>query len=290
LNDDVIRARGVKRHGTRIGEKQILLNYAPVSRNAWRLKALMDQVGHPVTSRFLVFRPKTPLTNLKVLWALLNSPLANSYLYGHSSKRDVLGGTVLELPVFSFDQESSKNLENLVDGYFAAAKGTVPIKRKRKPSQSIKADQLSLGLHDDFDEPEDESLKYLHWRIDAEVLRLYDLPGEVEKEILQLFTGVNRLGVPFVQTEYFPEGFDSLERLADLLAITADWNSTNQRRVRLIKKDVKEGLSPEETTELQRLETLADARIELIDLQQPSQPDEIQRTVERLKREGKWQE
>lgn len=280
---------GAKRHGTRIGEKQILLNYARVSRGTWRIKALIDASGHPVTSRFLVFRPTTSRINLKVLWAICNSPLANAYLYSHSSKRDVLGGTVLKMPVLPFEDETLRHLEASVDAYFEAAKGAAPIKRTLKRPEVAKSDQLSLSLPNDWDQPESESLKYLHWRIDAEVLRLYDLPSDVEKKILQLFTGITRLGVPFIQTEYFPAGFESLDRLDDLLAITADWATTNRRRVRLIKKDVKEGLSAKESKELSRLEKLADARIDLIDLQHPAPPDEIQRTVERLKREGKWQ-
>ena len=49
-------------------------------------------------------------------------------------------------------------------------------------------------------------------------------------------------------------------------------------------------LNEKEKAELQRLESLADARIALMDLQHPTGPDEITLTVERLKREGKWQE
>ena len=90
--------------------------------------------------------------------------------------------------------------------------------------------------------------------------------------------------------KYFPKGFNHLDRLSDLLAITADWTQTNRRRCHLIRKDVKSHLNEKEKEELQRLETLADARIALMDLQHPMGPDEITLTVERLKREGKWQE
>ncbi|MBM4049649.1 MAG: SAM-dependent DNA methyltransferase, partial [Planctomycetes bacterium] len=55
LHPSVIR-RPVR--GTTTGIPQLLLNYAPVSRGPWRLKAFMDRKGHPVTSRFLVIRPK----------------------------------------------------------------------------------------------------------------------------------------------------------------------------------------------------------------------------------------
>ena len=149
---------------------------------------------------------------------------------------------------------------------------------------------LCLPGADNSSTTSEEELKYLHWRIDAEVLRLYDLPATTERRILDLFTGVQRRGVPFVQTEYFPKGFTHLDRLSDLLAITADWSQTNRRRCYLIRKDVKSHLTEKEKAELQRLEHLADARIALMDLQHPTEPDEIERTVERLKREGRWRE
>ena len=67
-------------------------------------------------------------------------------------------------------------------------------------------------------------------------------------------------------------------------------SSTNKRRCDLIRKDVKGKLTEVEKEELKRLEHLADARIAYMDLLHPPQPDEIERTVERLKREGKWTE
>jgi hypothetical protein len=148
-----------------------------------------------------------------------------------------------------------------------------------------------LGLTDNAPSvtPE-QALKYLHWRVDAEVLRLYGLPAKIERRILDLFTGVQRRGVPFVQNEYFPKGFTHLDRLSELLAITADWSQTNRRRCYLIRKDVKDKLTEKEHQELIHLEHLADARIALIDSQHPKEPDEIERTMERLKREGKWKE
>jgi len=292
LRDEVIRARGIKKHGTVTGQKQMLLNYARVSREPWRLKALVDLKGHPVTSRFLVFRPKKNGVNLGVLWAICNSPLANAFAYSHSAKRDILTGTMIQLPMISLAASSTDKLEELVESYFKAAQGTTALARKSKSKPLASDDQMSLGLpaeQNDHTTPEEE-LKYLHWRIDAEVLRLYDLPARMERRILDLFTGVQRRGVPFTQTEYFPKGFTNLDRLSDLLAITADWTQTNRRRCTLIRKDVKSHLSEQEKTELKRLESLADARLALMDIQHPSEPDEIEKTVERLKREGKWPE
>lgn len=289
LDPEVIRCT---LHGTTIGRKQTLLNYARVSRGPWRLKALIDQKGHAVTSRFLVFRPSSPQQNTRVLWAIGNSPLANAFAYSHSLKRDVLAGTMLDLPVFSIVGKNCESLETAVEAYFNAAKNSKALTKTAKPRNAVSEDQLSLTLlavKSDTLTPEEE-LKYLHWRIDAEVLRLYDLPAAMERRILDLFTGVQRRGVPFTQMEYFPKGFTHLDRLSDLLAITADWEQTNRRRCHLIRKDVKSHLNEKEQVELQSLEILADARVALMDLQYPTGKDELTLLEERLKREGKWKE
>jgi hypothetical protein len=54
LDPEVIR-RAVS--GTTVGTPQVLLNYAPASRGPWRLKALIDNHGHPITSNFMSVRP-----------------------------------------------------------------------------------------------------------------------------------------------------------------------------------------------------------------------------------------
>lgn len=44
--------------------------------------------------------------------------------------------------------------------------------------------------------------------MDAEVLQLYDLPPRLERQLLDLFAGEKRPGVPFHVDRYFPEGFE----------------------------------------------------------------------------------
>jgi len=43
--------------------------------------------------------------------------------------------------------------------------------------------------------------------VDAEILRLYDLPPRLERQLLDLFSGFRRRGVPFNFSRYFPEDF-----------------------------------------------------------------------------------
>ena len=279
------------RHGTTRGVAQILLNYARVSREAWRLKALFDQKGHPVTSRFIAARPRQQNISLAVFWGLLNSPLANAYASCHSSKRDVLAGDMREMPVPNLAACDLAPLEKAVSEYLAAARALPPTKpqpKKRTTQQNKSTDQIELFQAEAEATASDaaaEHLKFLHWRVDAEVLRLYNLSAKLERRLLDLFSGVRRRGVPFVQMEYFPKGYTDLDRLSDLLAITADWDKTNRRRGKLMDLEDEGRLTPAQAEELANLQRLADALLGLIE---PWKADEVDRAVERAKQRGVW--
>ncbi|MCF7853188.1 MAG: SAM-dependent methyltransferase [Candidatus Pacebacteria bacterium] len=185
------------RWGTAIGQPQVLLNYAPVRRGPWRLKALIDREGHAVTSRFLVFRPTDKRIPLDFIWALLNSPVGNAFAYCHLGKRDNLSGTMLNMPVPRITEEAMAAVTWKVCEYFEAAAGR---------ANSLRA------------ESEPKQLQDLLLRIDAEILRLYNLPPRLERQVLDLFRGHERVGVPFVFTEYFPPDFGPFIPLHEYLS------------------------------------------------------------------------
>jgi hypothetical protein len=279
------------RWGTTTGKSQILLNYPRVSREAWRLKGLQDTKGHPVPSDFLVVRPNHASISLSVLWGILNSPVGNAYAYCQSNKRNVLAGDMRRMPVPNLLEQNLSALEAAVKNYFDIAAAFSQQKRgtrsKQKPRRKTAQMNFPLGVAEETDELKEAELKQLHWQIDAEVLRLYNLPAPLERKVLDLFEGVRRRGVPFEQTEYFPKGFNDLNRLFDLLAITADWPKTNRRRAKLIDLEEEGRLTAEQTTELERLQHLADARVNLL---KPRKADAIDDQVEKLKRQGLWSE
>ncbi len=291
LDPDTIKC---PRKGTTTGIPQVLLNYARVSREAWRLKAIIDEQGHPVTSRFNVVRPKPGGPCLRVIWAILNSPIGNAYAYSISGKRDVLAGDIRQMRVPDFTKCDLAHLERAVADYLEVAR-TIPVEEKRQPrKQRRKEDSRQKNLFADMADreapPNDalkEQLKVLHWRIDAEVLRLYNLPAAMERKVLDLFRGIRRRGVPFEQTEYFPKGFTELDRLSDLLAITSDWPKTNRRRAKLIDLEEEGRLTPARADELENLQRLADASVSLL---QPVQLEGADRIIENLKRRGLWEE
>ena len=255
------------RHGLVRGIAQVLLNYPRVSANSpWRLKAFLDAQGHPVTSSFIVIRPKKLSWPLEALWGICNSPLANAHSYSFSTERHVLTGTMRSMPVPDVDSDALTALVSSVRAYLQAV-------------QKHEGHKLSSE--------DSNKLKLLHWRIDAEVLRLYNLPPQLEWQLLDLFSGEKRRGVPFEQHGYFPKGFSEPLTLRELLAITADWEQTNDRRTQLILRKVKKSISDEGRIELDELQRLADCRIRLL---APLPIEELEAIKKDLERRGMWQE
>ena len=94
---------------------------------------------------------------------------------------------------------------------------------------------------------------------------MYALPRELEWQLLNLFAGWPRKGVPFKFDRYFPEHFTDHITLADYLAITADWPETNRRRDALIRKKVApHDFSTRNIAELAQLQSLASLRVRLL--------------------------
>lgn len=204
--------------GLESGKAQILMNYAPVSADPWRLKALIDRKGLPVTSRFLVFRLQNGDWSLNALWAVLNSPLANAFIFAHTTDRYITAGTARRIPVPICSGESLKKLERLVGEYFTLM--------EKKDSE------FGIDIRD--------TAKRIFLSIDAEVMRLYDLPPKMEKQILDLFQGFKRKGVDFEFKEYYPEDFESWIPLHEYLS-----EDYQRSTISFVSKWVEDVRSPE---------------------------------------------
>ncbi len=221
--------------GTAVGTPQVLINYAPASRGPWRLKALIDKLGHPVTSRFIPVRPTTPGYSLELLWALLNSPVANAYAFSHLGKRDNIVGDVRRIPMPKagpFDR-----VEGAALAYLAAA-------------SSPGADPTNL-------------LRLL-LQVDCEVLALYSLPLECEQSLLGLFKDRERVGVAFAQAGYLPKELEGRLRFCDFAYFADDWSVTNRERGALIDKSISGSLTAAEQKRLDTLQVYADYHIEQV--------------------------
>lgn len=246
LSEEVVR-RAIS--GTERGIPQVLLNEAPVQRAPWCLRAMIDPIGRPAKSSFTILRPISNDTSLELIWGILNSPFANAYAFSHSSKRSILSGTWRKFPVPRLQVNAVRRVEFAVREYFAY----------------VGQREASFQLQGDHVVAEDAAiLRNLHWRIDAEVLRLYDLPTEMERQLLDYFAGWERVDVPFKQDRYFPRGFEEAISLLDFLAITTDWEATNRRRYELIESKTSGTLDAEGFDELKELQRLAGLKRELL--------------------------
>jgi hypothetical protein len=131
-----------------------------------------------------------------------------------------------------------------------------------------------------------QQLRALHWRVDAEVLRLYALPPELERELLDAFDGVTRIGVPFEQTRYIPREFRDVLTLDEFLRMTDEWDAAEARRCELIEKRLNDGRrTPAEEAEFRQLQRLLMLRRRFYS---PLPTAEIKALTKRLKEEGEW--
>jgi hypothetical protein len=221
--------------GTTVETPQVLLNYARSSRGPWRLKALIDKLGHPVTSRFITVRPTNPVYSLEILWALLNSPVANAYAFSHLRKRDNIVGDIRKIPLPK--TSSFERVEAAAGGYLMAA------------------DSPGANSAD---------LQKMLLQVDCEVLDLYSLPFELEQSLLELFTDRERVGVPFSQNGYLPKDLSGRLRFSDFLHFENDGSVTNRERGVLIDKSISGTLTAAEQKRLDALQIYADYHIDQI--------------------------
>lgn len=242
------------------GEPQVFFNKAPKSRGPWRLMASMDNEGKAFLSRLLCFRASDSSIPLEYWWALLNSPIINLFAYSHFGKRDFEKSKMLKAPIPRRNEHSIKSVVQAARSYLKlAGKG--------------------LDGFSDYSEEYLEKLKVLHVRLDAAVFDAYAIPPELQLDILKEFSGEKRCGVPFEQTEYLPDYFQSDITLSELIAVTFDWDMTNKRRGEFIDLEGQRELTTDEDEEFQYLQHLADLRIELDAMPALLQVDELKQKI-----------
>lgn len=273
------------------GLPQVVMNLHPSDRGPWRIAAYLDEVGHPATSRFLIIRPLHASPSPLFFWAVMNSPIANAFCKAFFGKRDFLSGTLSEMPLPTPTAAQIAAVESAARAYRAACPRHPggPRSARRDRTAEIPGLFEDPSGHSSTSEPPsaEDHLRALHWRMDAAVLRIYDLPPALERSLLDYFTGHSRDRVPFTQNEYIPARVTEPQTLAQLLAITADWDTHNERRSELIEKEYRGRIKPAELAELESLQKLTSQRRNLL---APYPIAELEAEVARLKREGKWVE
>jgi hypothetical protein len=221
-----------RRAGTTFGIPQVLMSYARASRGPWRIKAFIDIKGRPVASAFLTVRPIG--CSLESVWALFNSPVANAYAFCHLGKRHNIVNDMREIPM-----PRSKAFEEIEEAA-----------RRYLDAATARADK--------------DELYRLMQKVDAAVLRQYSLPVALESALLSLFTGWDRVGVPFTQDRYFPPELSHPMGFSDFVAYASDWPSTNRRRGKLVDKEIDGTITSDEAAELVGLQAYADYYLEKV--------------------------
>lgn len=279
--------------GADVGRRQVLLNYAPARRSIWRLRPFIDEHGHPVSSRFILVRPIAEDCPLEYLWALCNSPLANAYAYTHTLKRDILVGVMRAMRVPRTSRLGVQRVADAARNYLDAAS---------RFDASFSADKGEFRPLFDPPPPESVGIPTLHRLLkvmDAEVLRLYDLPARSEKMLLDLFADKERPGVPGRFVGYYPRDFkESVPLYAYLSESFQRSRSSGSPELpqdqqaqydELVDKQLAGDLTPEVENALYRLQAEVDGRdyavqvtdnswAESIELEQ----QETQRTLSRV--------
>ncbi len=175
---------------------QVLLNHVRASRGPWRIKAFMDREGHAFTNNYNAVRPKSKDVTLEFLWAMLNSALANAFAFTHASGRHNLPGVLEQVPVPRMTTTLVDEVTTLVTEYHELARSY-----DHSPSESAC-----------------NRLRMMSLRLDALLLKECDLPPQTERQLLDLFAGHPRVGVPFRLQRYFPAGFEPWLHLYEYLS------------------------------------------------------------------------
>ena len=166
------------------GRQKIITNRHVISRGPWRIVAYPDSSGLVCRENFIVIWPKAEL-NVKVLSALINSPLVNAFLFVHEEKRRNRNTTLRHTPIPFPESIDSERITYLVEYYIRLRLGFT-----EDPSKKFSLQEYLQTLME----------------IDSLILKAYDLPPRLERKLLDLFRGQPR-PVPFDFPDYFPDDF-----------------------------------------------------------------------------------
>lgn len=208
---------------------KVVCNGARLRRTPWRIGAVVDSTGLAFSQRFLAIWPKKNIS-LYAIAALINSPLANAYFFSKEEDRDNRLKTLRALPI--------------LPSHYMLIGGQI--------------DSLSRDLHKQIARAQTEKAQRTLLQVEAEILRAYDLPPSLERELLDTFQGLER-PIPIEFNGYYPEGFTAYLPLNEIISKDFEDSRADRLLERLVIVD---------DTEIS--EALARRRGELIDESLPS--------------------
>lgn len=215
-------------------QPKVLVNHTPLSKGYWHTAGAVEETGLLASHRFYGVWPHLPAA-AETVAAVINGPIVNAFLYDHRTSRDTSKHLLEQAPVPVFTPEQTDLLMSLVQDY-----------RKYRREWIAGVRDEAFLKHKCSD---------LLLEIDALVLDAYNLPGDLQAELLRRFEGVTRPCLPFVFTGY---GTD-LDRARVTLSEKLRWRVLVHRYQQLVDKDFLAGLLPSEAEEVERLGAEIDA-------------------------------
>jgi hypothetical protein len=178
---------------------KVACNAARRRRRPWRVAAFADPIGMAFSQRFMAFWPSEKIS-IYALAALLNSPVCNAFL-------------------FATEGERSPNHKRTFD--------SLPLPPVSALAPGAAIDSLSRSQHNQLSRVDEGllqgpidgvSVKNMLLQIDAEILRAYDLPPNLERELLDTFEGIER-PVPLADFNgYYPKDFEAYYPLHEIIS------------------------------------------------------------------------
>lgn len=178
-------------------QPKVIMNAARVSRGPWKIAAFADDTGLMCSQNFHAIWPKDQRWTTRGLAAVLNAPVACAFVALQENKRHIRKQTLLRVPL---PQLSAADIEalgrsvdhyrHIVDSFFDSDEGFIAESILQVPSSIVEEARQAL------------------LQIDALVLKGYNLPPRLERQLLDFFRGEER-PVPFAFNEYFPASFSA---------------------------------------------------------------------------------
>jgi hypothetical protein len=152
---------------------KVIANAARLSIGPWTMAAIIDEQGLVCYQRFHGIWSKGELP-LEVIAALLNSPIANAFLGTHRTSRDNKIETIRQIPIPKLNGAQRQRFGSLVREYISYRE-----QWRSKPEEAVYFEGRCLGIMR---------------QLEAELLAAYDLPPDLERELLRYFDGYKRPG------------------------------------------------------------------------------------------------
>ncbi len=170
---------------------KVILNKARRTRGKWRLVAFPDSQGVTCYTTYLAVWAKSAKFDELLLAAILNSPVANAFVFTHGAAIDVTLQALKKVPIPHFTEVQAERIRKLVRTY-----------------QTI----IENGFMNSAQNPARTLME-----IDAAVLDGYRIPARLERRLLDFFHGEKRQ-TPYEFPDYFPEDEDTYFNLSTYMS------------------------------------------------------------------------